>query len=384
MLLPTRLHEPPAPPPGILPSNTPLNLLSFNCPNIFLLYSAQPVSRIQLRSNGFRSFSHALSFKQTVDMNEAEEEKTDFAKLKQKIEALEVKFESCTPGQFDLLYCPKCKGGRSIQRTLSFHICRSWSYAMWRCFHLECGWAGQVFADNEKENSRINIHGKANSSRTLSWESFEPLSDELLGYFAERMISKETLQRNNVMQVADGKNIIAFPYRQNGLLVGCKYRTLEKKFWQGRNTEKMLYGLDDIADADEIIIVEGEIDKLSVEESGYCNCVSVPGGAPQTISLKEIPSQEKDTGFQYLWNCKDYFEKASRIILATDGDAPGQALAEELARRLGKERCWRVRWPRKDEVGSFKDANEVLKNLGADALRDAIDKAELYQMQNLE
>lgn len=40
-------------------------------------------------------------------MNEAEEEKTDFAKLKQKIEALEVKFESCTPGQFDLLYCPK-------------------------------------------------------------------------------------------------------------------------------------------------------------------------------------------------------------------------------------------------------------------------------------
>ena len=30
--------------------------------------------------------------------------------------------------------------------------------------------------------------------------------------------------------------------------------------------------------------------------------------------------------------------KASRIILATDGDQPGQALAEELARRLGRER----------------------------------------------
>ena len=34
-------------------------------------------------------------------------EKTDSAKLKQKIEALGVKFESCTPGQFDLLYCHK-------------------------------------------------------------------------------------------------------------------------------------------------------------------------------------------------------------------------------------------------------------------------------------
>lgn len=28
---------------------------------------------------------------------------------------------------------------------------------------------------------------------------------QLLGYFAERMISKETLLRNNVMQVAGGK-----------------------------------------------------------------------------------------------------------------------------------------------------------------------------------
>ena len=26
--------------------------------------------------------------------------------------------------------------------------------------------------------------------------------------------------------------IIAFTYRQNGLLVGCKYRTIEKRFWQ--------------------------------------------------------------------------------------------------------------------------------------------------------
>ncbi|KAL3616806.1 hypothetical protein CASFOL_039200 [Castilleja foliolosa] len=196
----------------------------------------------------------------------------------------------------------------------------------------------------------------------------------LLAYFAERMISKETLLRNNVMQVVGDRKIIAFPYRQNGQLVGCKYRTVEKRCL---NMKKVFYGLDDIAEADEIIIVEGEMDKLSVEEAGYYNCVSVPGGAPQTVSLKELPSIEKDTSFQYLWNCKDYFDKASRIILATDADIPGQALAKELARRLGKERCWRVSWPKKDEVSYFKDANEVLVNLGAEALRDAIDKAKL-------
>lgn len=70
-------------------------------------------------------------------------------------------------------------------------------------------------------------------------------------------------------------------------------------------------------------------------------------------------------------------------MLATDGDLPGQALAEELARRLGKERCWQVSWPKKDEFSSCKDANEVLVNLGPEALREAIECAVPYEMQNL-
>ena len=35
--------------------------------------------------------------------------------------------------------------------------------------------------------------------------------------------------------------------------------------------------------------VEGEIDKLSMEEAGFLNCVSVPGGAPQVVSTKDLP-----------------------------------------------------------------------------------------------
>lgn len=37
-------------------------------------------------------------------------------------------------------------------------------------------------------------------------------------------------------------------------------------------------------------------------------------------------------------------EDAKKIILATDSDEPGRALAEELARRLGKGRCWKLDW----------------------------------------
>lgn len=304
--------------------------------------------------------------------------------MKQKIESLGIDVDSCIPGLFDLLFCSKCNGGELTQRTLSFHISQNWNSALWRCFHLKCGWAGQVIADNKKSYPSVSLRGKINSSRPLTVENLrlEMLGDELLTYFAERRISKETLQRNNVMQVTGRQKIIAFPYRRDEILVGCKYRTIEKRFWQEKDTEKMLYGLDDIREANEIIIVEGEIDKLSMEEAGFYNCVSVPSGAPQTISLKEVPSLEKDTSYQYLWNCKDYLDKASRIILATDGDAPGQALAEELCRRLGRERCWQVHWPKKDEFSCFKDANEVLRYLGADALRDAVVKAKLCAIPN--
>lgn len=33
------------------------------------------------------------------------------------------------------------------------------------------------------------------------------------------------------------------------------------------------------------------MDKLAMEEAGFRNCVSVPDGAPASVSLKELPIQ---------------------------------------------------------------------------------------------
>ncbi|KAJ0081565.1 hypothetical protein Patl1_11528 [Pistacia atlantica] len=62
--------------------------------------------------------------------------------------------------------------------------------------------------------------------------------------------------------------------------------------FQEKSIEKWLYGLDDIKEAAEIIIVEGEMDKLAMEEAGFLNCASVPCGALQKASAKELPPQE--------------------------------------------------------------------------------------------
>ncbi|EOA38438.1 hypothetical protein CARUB_v10010063mg [Capsella rubella] len=224
---------------------------------------------------------------------------------------------------------------------------------------------------------------KVETKATVKSLYLKPLGDEVKEYFAARAISVKTLERNRVMQKIIGDEIvIAFTYWQKEEIEFCKYRRYPtKKFFQERQTRgKILYGLDDIENASEIIIVEGEIDKLAMEEAGIFNCVSVPDGAPEVVSLKEIPPQSKDKAFRYLWNCNEFLKQASRIVIATDGDAPGHALAEELARRLGKERCWRVKWPKKSKDERFKDANEVLMSKGPHLLKEAVLNAEPYPM----
>ncbi|CAA7014244.1 unnamed protein product [Microthlaspi erraticum] len=357
------------------------------------VFASRPVSKnspYQHKTNGLSSYTSIPKF-QTPDDPEVEEAdksdvKSKLANLRRKLAENGIDAENCPPGQYCGLICPKCEGGGSAEKSLSLYIAPDGSSATWNCFRGKCGLKGGVRGDS-RFTSAVPVEKIEKVERKLTVESLglEPLCDEIQQYFAARMISAETLARNRVMQkrIGDDEIVIAFTYWQRGELVSCKYRFLSKKFYQEKNTRRIFYGLDDIEKASEIIIVEGEIDKLAMEEAGFRNCVSVPDGAPATVSSKETPPEEKDTKYKFLWNCNDYLKKASRVIIATDGDGPGQALAEEVARRLGKERCWRVKWPKNGEDKYFKDANEVLMALGPQSLNEAVQNAEPYPIQGL-
>ncbi|KAK4348122.1 hypothetical protein RND71_034461 [Anisodus tanguticus] len=385
------LHKPSVTLPTIIHKST-LPVLFQTQRLIFTTFASKPISP----NGGTSSFSYRpqkipppVSGVMLEDPAEEIAEAELVMALKQKLSQIGIDIGSCGPGQYSGLLCPMCKGGDSNEKSLSFFITPDGHAATWTCFRAKCGWRGgtRAFADVRTAYADMKKIGKVNKKyRQITEESLglEPLCDVLLKYFSERIISRETLRRNAVMQRRYGDQIvIAFMYRRDGALVSCKYRDMTKKFWQEADTLKIFYGLDDIKGASDIIIVEGEMDKLAMEEAGFRNCVSVPDGAPPSISDKDLPPVDKDTKYQYLWNCKEYLEKASRIILATDGDPPGQALAEELARRLGRERCWRVTWPKKSTIDRFKDANEVLMYLGPGALREVIEGAELYPIQGL-
>jgi len=132
--------------------------------------------------------------------------------------------------------------------------------------------------------------------------------------------------------------------------------------------ERVLYGLNDI-DSERCVIVEGEIDKLSVETAGVVSCVSVPDGAPSEAA-KDYASK-----FAFLEADRERLDAVREWIIAVDNDGPGKRLEDELARRLGREKCRRVIWP-----SECKDANDVLRSFGAAVLREAIDNAEPYPL----
>jgi len=186
-----------------------------------------------------------------------------------------------------------------------------------------------------------------------------PWSDRALEFFDHRGISRAALETYGVYE-QDGA--LKFPYLRGGDLVNVKTRYPGKKFAMEADCELVFFGLDQAAGAEQVAIVEGEMDVLACATAGIPAVLSVPNGA------------SSGTGeMAYLESGEPLFEAAHTVVLAVDGDAPGQLLESELARRIGKSKCCRVRWPE----GS-KDANDVLMRHGAEALRGCFADAEDY------
>ena len=104
--------------------------------------------------------------------------------------------------------------------------------------------------------------------------------EQILQWFTSRKISPETVTRFKIRQTPDGE--IAFPYFKDGQLVNVKYRRLPKAFRQEKDAEPCLFGRDLIGrDADQLLIVEGEVDVMAAWEYGI-EAVSVPVGVADT------------------------------------------------------------------------------------------------------
>ena len=190
----------------------------------------------------------------------------------------------------------------------------------------------------------------------------------MINFLKSRCISEKTATDYGVI-VEEGR--ISFPYNE-----GYKYRGSDKKFYCQKGTVfKSFFGQNRLEkDTDTVYICEGEVDALSLHESGIPNALSVPNGAPSQVSAPTHSPDERR--FAYVYETMDILE-GKTIVLCTDNDAPGKVLREELARRYGKERCYYVDW------SPYKDANDVLMKEGQASLRLYVDSAHSYPIEDI-
>lgn len=239
--------------------------------------------------------------------------------------------------------CPQCHETRrhKSDEPLSVNI----SEGLYNCHN--CGWSGKVSNVEKKEYQKPEFVKSSLNDKTISW-------------FKTRGISEQTLLEFNVTESMEympqehkEMRCINFNYFREHELINIKFRDAKKNFKMVKDAELIFYNINSIIGSKECIICEGELDAMSFHEAGYKSVVSVPNGA-----------SKGNQKLEYLDNCWSYFEGMEKIIIATDGDEPGQMLKDELARRLGKDRCWIFQYPE----GS-KDANEILVEAGVEGLK---------------
>ena len=199
-------------------------------------------------------------------------------------------------------------------------------------------------------------------------------------YLGLRGISTKTLDYADVQSDIYG-NVAFHYYNSNDILMTVKYRLGRKfnkekdhnKCWSQKDSDfaPLLFNMNRIDPAKPLLVVEGEIDCLSVIEAGYSNVVSIPNGCANSQWI------------QYNWEWLEQFDK---IILWFDSDEAGIKARNDILYRLGTWRTYYIEINSEDTTPNgarIKDANEVLYFKGKDRVLQYINKPLEIPVENV-
>jgi twinkle protein len=167
-------------------------------------------------------------------------------------------------------------------------------------------------------------------------------------YLTGRGLTLETLRAFRIRASEDGEDIL-LPYMRDNELVNAKWLKVDrpagkKVMRMEKDCAPILFGWQCVPeDARSIVLCEGEIDAMSLFQLGR-PALSVPNGA---------------SGMQWVEIEYPHLERFDEIFICFDQDDAGRKGAQEVAERLGRERCRLVKLP-------TNDANDALLG-GCDA-----------------
>lgn len=252
-------------------------------------------------------------------------------------------------GQYCVQACPVCGDNKS-------HFYINADTGAWDC--KKCSAKGNLY-QLKKQLGDINgtvksvsqLTGKKNNSKPLDTNFYLTLHKALLNdagamqYLSStRKLNEETIKHFKLGLSREGNtNWLTIPHFSNGNLLNIKYRSLppsEKKFKREPDRPSILFNQDCLNGSyTEIFIAEGEIDAMSLWQTGFENVVGITAGAGS-----------------FLPEWHEQLEDIEEIYLCFDNDEAGQKGANAVADKLGFERCKNILLPERQ------DLNEYLKD----------------------
>ena len=268
--------------------------------------------------------------------------------------------------------CPSCRDTRSNKTDKSLSI--NWKLCTAYCYHCD---AKFFFGKTDKSDKEETATRKKEETKEYKkpgrLANEKAPGEEVLKWFESRGIPADVVVEEGITQAArvfSQKGVVEkcmlFPYYEEDRLVNRKYRTVKAKHFMLEAGAKLIpWRINEIEDTPECIITEGEMDALSFIVAGYNNVISVPNGAQKNLTYLD----------EFI---ETHFENKTRIYIASDTDAKGLELRAELVRRFGEEKCRIVTYGE-----GCKDANELLLQSGAEALRRAIAEAQEVPLEGI-
>lgn len=275
--------------------------------------------------------------------------------------------------------CPYCeKDSKEDRNKFSINL----KTGQFQCFRGSCGRKGNMISlaqdfdfslsdDVDKYINRRGINDKYKRFKDPKREI--EVRSGAVEYLQSRGISEEVCKKYEITTRPDDNKILVFPFKNpEGELKFVKYRNTQyikgetggSKEWCESNCMPILFGMNQCTSSGTLVITEGQMDSLSCAEAGIENAVSVPMG------------MNAFTWLPYCWKWMQHYQK---IVVFGDHEKGYITLADPIKARFPKITA--VVKP--EDYKGCKDANEILRTYGKEAIIHAVENAEYQASKRL-
>lgn len=273
--------------------------------------------------------------------------------------------------------CPYCRPKSTRGNVNTFAI--DLRTGQFKCLRASCGVTGNMITLSKDFDFSLGsgvdeyYQPKKKFRQIKTPEKSIESRPEAVKYLSGRGISEKVIKKYQITVQTDHPNILVFPFfDEKRKMQFVKYRKTDfdktkdsSKEWCEKGCKPILFGMAQCNDRfDRLIVTEGQIDSLSVAESGIDNAVSVPTGAK---------------GFTWIPYCWDWINRFHEVVVFGDYEKGRITLLDELSVRL---KCT-VKHVREEDYKDCKDANEILLKYGAKYLRSCVENAVLVPVRKV-